>query len=116
MLPAPKKNMKLWLEVSKDTKKKNWDNKKCGSCNYRFSCFSGNEIVVEPDQLDIKGNTFVAVFSIPLCLRVGLFKQLPDSWYSSNYRYGKVIDTRNFSCHATITLKPPTIRLDGRIY
>ncbi len=111
--------MKLWLEVNKITKKKKWNNEKCNGCGHRFSCFSGNEVIIDPDSFLEEGNHWVAVFSVPYCLRVGLFKQLPDSWFMSNFKYGKVIevdDEISQVSQATITIKPPTIRIEGRLY
>lgn len=108
--------MRLWLEVNKVTKKKNWDNEKCYSCNCRFTCFGGNEIILDPIKMDIDGNHFSALFSVPFCLRIGLFKQLSNTWFTSSFKHGKVLDTEYGILQAIITLKPPTIRLIGRIY
>ena len=108
--------MKLWLEVNKITRKKNWNKEKCYICNHRFTCFSGNEIIVEPEQVNVDNKHFVAVFLVPSCLRVGIFKQLPDTWFTSNFKYGKVLETNYDVLHATITIKPPTIQLEGRTH
>lgn len=105
--------MKLWLDINKVTKKRNWDKDKCNTCGYRFTCFAGNEIIVESDKLDINKGHFVALFSVPSCIRVGIFKQMSDNWDFGSFKYGKLLDTEFRISYANVTLKPPTIRLYG---
>jgi hypothetical protein len=112
--------MQLLLEINKYTKKKNWCKDKCDACSYRFSCFSGDDIVIEPDKLGNNDGYFVVSFLVPHCLRIGLFKQLGSGFYGMYHdsAYGKLIDTdyRLDIHHVTVSLHPPTIKIVGRMY
>lgn len=119
--------MKLLVNIDSTTKKRGWDRRSCDGCTHRFTCFSGNEIIVESDTLNstvipttsrrrLKRVEVIASFPIPSCVRVGLFKQLGQDEHFGRFKLGKVLDPKFDISHVTVKLKPPTIEVCGHTW
>ncbi len=118
--------MKLLLKVDSTTKKRRWDRQKCNKCVYRFTCFSGNEIIVESTILNstplpnpynrrYRRVEVIASFLVPSCVRVGLFRHLADNVFGG-FKLGKVLDFKFDISRITVRLTPPTIIVFGHTW
>ena len=119
--------MRLLVNIDSTTKKRQWDRRNCDGCMHRFTCFSSNEIIVESDTLSstvlpmlhhrlLKRVEIIASFSIPSCVRVGLFKQLGGDDFFNKFKLGKILDSKFDLSHVTVKLKPPTIIVYGHTW
>jgi hypothetical protein len=87
--------MYLIIAIDDRTIKRNWtwDFEGCKDCAFRFGCYTEDVITIKPTKITIeyeiydwvKRSKYKAEFHLPKCVRLGLFKQIADTGFSSTF-------------------------------
>ncbi len=103
------------VKVNNITKKKSWDSDKCQDCEYRFGCFSSNEIHLQPVEFSSSAREFIAKFVFPRCIRIGLFKSLADDGLFSfgGFKHGEVRGKGITMINLVVVKLPNIVTVEG---